>query len=246
MDDQQQELYSRIAHFAFDEGDETLTFAARLARENAWSSAFAARAIAEYRRFVWLALTAGHEVTPSDAVDQVWHLHLTYTRSYWDRFCADTLRQPLHHGPTKGGERESRRYAEQYERTLASYREFFAEEAPEDVWPAATIRFGKDTRQQRVNTARYWIIRKPRWELPAVTALAVLPLVGFAPLWANASRAIFAVVLIVVLLLVVSRIIAWFYRIGGGSNGGSGCGGCGGDGGCGGGCGGGGCGGCGG
>ncbi len=41
----------------------------------------------EYRRFAFLAATAGHPVTPSDAVDQAWHLHLTYSRDYWDRFC---------------------------------------------------------------------------------------------------------------------------------------------------------------
>ena len=33
-------------------------------------------AIEEYRKFVFLALVAGHQITPSDQVDQVWHLHL--------------------------------------------------------------------------------------------------------------------------------------------------------------------------
>jgi hypothetical protein len=43
-------------------------------RANGWSRPFALRAIEEYRKFVFLALVADHQVTPSDQVDQVWHL----------------------------------------------------------------------------------------------------------------------------------------------------------------------------
>ena len=43
----------------------------------------------------------------SEQVDAAWHLHLTYTRSYWDRFCKETLGQPLHHDPTRGGPAEA-------------------------------------------------------------------------------------------------------------------------------------------
>ena len=57
-----------------------LPFAERLARENGWSRSHAERVVGEYKRFCFLAATAGHTVTPSDAVDQAWHLHLTYSR----------------------------------------------------------------------------------------------------------------------------------------------------------------------
>jgi hypothetical protein len=241
MNAHERELFERIANYAFDEGGETLTIAARLARENGWSKVFAHRAIAEYRRFVWLALAAGHSVTPSDAVDQVWHLHLTYTRSYWDCFCGEILRQPLHHGPTKGGAAESERYLDQYERTLASYREYFGEDPPTDLWPAAAVHFGADAQQVRVNTARYWIIHKPHWKSPSMAALAVVPMLGFFPLWADASGAIFAIALIVLFAVVICRLITKISGGGGSGSNSSGCGGCGG---CGSGCGG--CSGCGG
>ena len=126
MDDQQQELYSRIAHFAFDEGDETLTFAARLARENAWSSAFAARAIAEYRRFVWLGADGGPRGNAIRRRRSVWHLHLTYTRSYWDRFCADTRTTATPRATKEASESRARRTIRAH---AGHYREFFAEEA---------------------------------------------------------------------------------------------------------------------
>src|SRR3990170_1030890 len=122
--------------------DAALTFPARLARENRWSADLAARVIEEYKRFCFLAVTAGHEVTPSDAVDQAWHLHLTYSRDYWQRFCPDVLGRELHHGPTAGGNAEQARYFEQYARTLQSYEAAFGP-APEDIWPDARTRFGR-------------------------------------------------------------------------------------------------------
>ena len=58
--------------------------------------------IEDYRRFCYLAVAAGHEVTPSDAVDQAWHLHLIYSCDYWEKSCPLVLRADLHHGPTSG------------------------------------------------------------------------------------------------------------------------------------------------
>ena len=95
---------------------------------------FAARAIEEYRKFCFLAVHAGHPVTPSDEVDQVWHLHLLYSRHYWDALCRDTLETPLHHGPTQGGVAEDRKFHDWYEATLASYRRYFGE-PPQDSGP---------------------------------------------------------------------------------------------------------------
>ena len=103
MNLQELTTWNRLLALDFDAADAELTFSARLARENDWSRRFAARAIEEYRKFCFLAVHAGHPVTPSDEVDQVWHLHLLYSRHYWDALCRDTLETPLHHGPTQGG-----------------------------------------------------------------------------------------------------------------------------------------------
>jgi len=155
------ELFERIQNFRFDDGDTAFPFVSRLERENGWSVAYAVRAIAEYRKFVFLAVAGGHPVSPSDAVDQVWHLHLLYTRSYWDRFCKETLGRPLHHEPTRGGKQEKDKFAGWYAATLDSYRRHFGEEPPADIWPAAEIRFGDDIHFERVNRTRFWVIPKP-------------------------------------------------------------------------------------
>lgn len=110
--------WERIAAHDFDVASHDLSFAKRLARENDWDTFYAERVIEEYRRFCFLAIHADHPVTPSDAVDQVWHLHLTYSRDYWECFCPDVLRQPLHHGPTKGGISENEKYHLWYGKTV--------------------------------------------------------------------------------------------------------------------------------
>jgi hypothetical protein len=137
-----------------------LSFTERLGRENGWDGRFADAVYAQYLRFLYLAETAGAPLTPSDAVDQAWHLHLAYSHHYWDVLCGEILRQPLHHGPTAGGSAEAARYRAQYENTLALYRDIFGEEPPADIWPPAARRFA--ARHTRVDRSAAWVLPK-RW-----------------------------------------------------------------------------------
>lgn len=91
MNERERKTWSGLRALDFNAADAVLPFSARLARDNGWSRAFAERAIEEYRKFCFLAVHAGHPVTPSDEVDQVWHLHLLYSRHYWDALCRDVL-----------------------------------------------------------------------------------------------------------------------------------------------------------
>lgn len=159
--------------------DAALTFSARLARENRWAPDFAERVIAEYKRFCFLAVTAGHEVTPSDAVDQAWHLHLTYSRDYWERFCPDVLGTPLHHGPTAGGSAEGDRYFEQYARTLKSYETAFGHLPPADIWPDARTRFLEGPRAVRVHPREVILLPRRRAMICGVGLAALLLAIGW-------------------------------------------------------------------
>lgn len=167
------DLWQALAAYEIGPSDASLTFAQRLARENRWDAPFAESVILEYKRFCYLARTAGHDVTPSDAVDQAWHLHLTYSRDYWERFCPDVLGAPLHHGPTAGGKVERTRYYDQYAATLASYEKAFGKPPPEDVWPDAQRRFSVDPRGVRVNPADVLILPRKAAYL-ALASLAVI------------------------------------------------------------------------
>jgi hypothetical protein len=166
-------LWQRLEAFQLDDPDAPFRFSDRLARENGWSAGFARRAVEEYKKFVYLAAVTRTPVTPSDIVDQVWHLHLTFTRSYWDEMCAQVLGKPLHHGPTKGGTAEDARYRRQYEETLALYGAEFGVDAPPSHWPSAEVRFDGAAHQRWIDRRTHWILRKPSWRaLIAIAALA--------------------------------------------------------------------------
>jgi hypothetical protein len=75
-------IWDRILGFCLDHGEAAFSFAARLAQDNGWELLYALRVLDEYRKFAFLLAAAGHMVVPSDAVDQAWHLHILYTKSW--------------------------------------------------------------------------------------------------------------------------------------------------------------------
>ena len=161
MTSTQRELYQRIQDFSFNGGPAEYPFHRRLAEEQGWSHGYTARVITEYRRFAFLAVVAGHPVSPSDPVDQVWHLHLLYTESYWQRFCGNTLAKSLHHQPSAGGRDEREKFEQWYAKTLTSYGQHFDARPPADIWPDVRLRFSEDLQFRRVARKRCWIIKKP-------------------------------------------------------------------------------------
>lgn len=126
-------LWQRLRDYQFG-GDNPQAFLDRIAHAGQTSRYTAIEALEEYRRFCFLAVAAGHEVTPSEAIDKVWHAHMTDTRDYWMRFCPLVLKRDLHHAPSLGGQSEDARHQQQYRDTLESYRNFFAE-PPAAFWP---------------------------------------------------------------------------------------------------------------
>ena len=129
-------LWTRIESHRFDDPSAEQPFSARLAKAAGWTKAWASEAIGEYRRFVYLSQVAPGRVTPSDAVDKVWHLHMTYTRDYWEEFCGNVLGRPLHHEPAAGAV-DAPRHAAQYAETLALYEAEFGRRPPPSIWPAS-------------------------------------------------------------------------------------------------------------
>lgn len=164
------ELLRRLDQFQLDSPEASLPFSARLARENNWSPAYAQRVITEYKRFAFLAIAAGHPVSPSEDVDQAWHLHLTYSENYWKVFCPEILGQPFHHHPTKGGKTEHEKFNDWYARTLKSYETFFNQPPPADIWPSPEGREKEKHDFARVDRAHNWVIPKPRLRVKSAYA----------------------------------------------------------------------------
>lgn len=133
---------------------------ARLQREQGWTPAFTLLAVDEYRRFVHLAVTAPHPVTPSAVVDEVWHTHLMFTRDYWLRF-TPLLPAPLHHEPGDGTPASDAHFRSQYTRTLDLYHVTFGQVPPPEVWPdPRQVKAAAPSRPRRV------------WPLPVAALLA--------------------------------------------------------------------------
>lgn len=155
-------LRERIESFDIDGEPVQFSFAQKLARNNQWSLCFAEQVIREYKRFLYLGTL--REVSPSAAVDEAWHLHLTYTESYWDRLCGEVLGRPFHHRPSKGGPSQKAKFEDLYSSTLELYRETFGEEAPAEIWPADNPPLAKP---------EVWTISKSRARRFAISSLAI-------------------------------------------------------------------------
>lgn len=240
-------LWNKLTGMRISGEDDALPFVARLGRENGWSASRAERVYQEYLRFLYLASVAGHPVTPSEDVDQAWHLHLCYTRSYWANLCGTILGRPLHHEPTRGGPSERTRYRDQYEGTLQAYRKHFQSEPPQDIWPGAAERFHPRNDFVRVNRKDSVVVSGKMLRSMGAFSLGSLLLTGCISLWEGTPGGAFVKIILIALgVMLLIKLICWLYKHGGkgggcGSScgGGGGFGGCGGDSGCGGGCGGG-------
>lgn len=182
------ELWEKMANFSLDNPEASFSFTDRLARENGWSIEFSRRVIDEYKKFIYMSAVSGRSLTPSDEVDQAWHLHLVYSYSYWVEMCRKTLGGfKLHHGPTKGGTSEKTKYNDQYSKTLEIYKEEFGTEAPRDIWPDNKIRFGK-VNFRRVNMHDNIVLNKEKIKESSLRLATLLFSISIAILFTSAKK----------------------------------------------------------
>lgn len=190
MDKKYLELYQRVQNFSLDDPEAMLPFSQKLARENRWTAQYSQRVMDEYKKFMVLAATVNHHVTPSEQVDQAWHLHLTYTHAYWHKFCAEILQKPIHHCPTLGGRSEHDKFYHWYSATLASYERVFGQPPPADIWPSPAVRIDAGKGAIRIDYRDYWLIKKPSFQpfKPALILPGLLQARRFLRIAAPLSR----------------------------------------------------------
>jgi hypothetical protein len=210
-------LWEKINNFQFDKPEAKLKFVDRLARENGWDIKYAHRVIDEYKKFIFLCCVSPVMVTPSDPVDQAWHLHLTYTRSYWVDLCKNTINREIHHNPTQGGKQEAVKYDDLYTRTRNLYKQYFYVEPPANIWQSNEVRFS-DVDFERVNKKVNWIIKKPKFR--KIFEVFGLLIAAFGSIMALDWVGIVAICIGTILLLIV--IVAIVTNIGNKKNKGGG------------------------
>ncbi|MEO5567236.1 MAG: hypothetical protein ABIR92_02005 [Gemmatimonadaceae bacterium] len=136
----QPELMDRVSAMFGGADASTQAFASKLAVKQGWSRKFALRAIAEYRRFVYLGNVGHRNVTPSKVIDQVWHQHILFSRAYRE-FCRDIIGREFDHHPELvplAGQSDI--FAKQYLATLDAYRTEFNMMPPSDIWSVPKFR----------------------------------------------------------------------------------------------------------
>ncbi len=221
-------LWNRIQDFGFDQPGTSFKFSDRVARENGWTKRFALRVIDEYKKFIFLCCVSEKGVTPSDAVDQVWHLHLTYTRSYWIDFCRHTLGKEVHHNPTKGGRKEAEKFDVYYSRLKELYQQYFTVVPPDDIWKSNDVRFS-DIHFQRINLTTNWIIPKPGVKVLYQFSLLVAGIFGLLFIQAADNSLAVAGVIFIFIVFIYNVIVDRKNRNGNGGTNGCSAGGCGSD-----------------
>lgn len=197
--------WSAIQSWLSDDSLLRRRFLQQLAEKTGWSPAKLEQGIEEYRRFCLLAVVLDAHVVPGPAIDEIWHLHLTYTREYWDDFCPNRLGLKLHHQPSLGRPGEGAALRHGYAETLHAYAALFGS-PPEAWWPAL-----------RASPRRrfFWPDLRRRWL--AALSLTGLLVTGLA--WANPAHALGILdwtgpqfLTLFLPLIPVSMGLAWFTR----------------------------------
>ncbi len=125
-------LWARIEACPLDAPGVELPFSGKLREEAGWSDADTRRVLAEYRRFLYLALMIKVPPAPPAPIDAAWRMHLTYTRAYWEAFVPEVLRRPFHREAAVVEDRAARRRF--YRAATEAYRREFGEAPPRDIW----------------------------------------------------------------------------------------------------------------
>jgi hypothetical protein len=112
----------------------TKAFAAKVAKKHGWSTSFALKAVAEYKKFVYLGIVGDRVVTPSKVIDKVWHEHMLFSEAYRN-FCKKILHTRFDHYPElMPNEDQTEVFSAQYIYTLELYEKEFNQDVPADVW----------------------------------------------------------------------------------------------------------------
>ena len=187
-----------LEQFTVDTGNESFSFISRLERENGWSNTYALKAFKEYKKFMYLCSISDEQLTPSDQVDQVWHTHLVYTKSYWNEFCPKVLKQKIHHNPTTGGKDQRDLYKNNYQKTLSIYTEIYKLPPPKNVWPDCETRFKSDVNAVRIHRTKYKVVSKHFFHF-----IYLLMFIGFVSCFFTYSNLVFFSVLFTPVILLV-------------------------------------------
>ncbi|WGH79712.1 glycine-rich domain-containing protein [Jannaschia ovalis] len=128
-------LWARIEAYPLPDDSAGRSFKDQLRAEHGISGLTAERAIMDYRRFLYLCALDQGRCVPTQAVDAVWHLHLSHTRDYWQGLVPLALKgRAIHHEPgAPDGHRAD------FAATRARYEAEFGAPPPKGMWKRRSL-----------------------------------------------------------------------------------------------------------
>lgn len=91
----------------------------------------AQRVIEEYRKFLFLAMRAGHQVIPPGIINDVWMMHLQQAQNYWETLGEMITERPVAQGLDA---KSFQSMSDAWAATLQSYEKIFGTSPPMDIW----------------------------------------------------------------------------------------------------------------
>ncbi len=149
-------LWDKVKENFGGENASLLAFADKIARKLNWKTAFALRAIEEYKKFVYMGIIGDFIVTPSKIIDAVWHEHLLFSKGYRD-FCTEIIKRDFDHNPELVPVSEQTSiFNRQYQDTLELYKKEFGVDPPSDIWSITKFN------AEKVQTEGYESVKKQK------------------------------------------------------------------------------------
>ena len=91
----------------------------------------AQRVIEEYKKFLFLAMRAGHQVIPPGIINEVWMMHMQNAQNYWENLGQMIAEKPVSQGIDA---KSFGTMADAWTATLKSYEAVFGTKPPMDIW----------------------------------------------------------------------------------------------------------------
>jgi len=133
--DEVQMCFNSIIDFEFPE-----SFTTHISRELMISTQQAEDSVCEYRKFMMIEGMTKYKLYPSELIDKVWLIHMSYSTNYIN-FCKQLPEKEfVYHIPFTGNSKGFDD-VKNYKTTLSVYKLLYREDPPNFVWPPAKQRF---------------------------------------------------------------------------------------------------------
>lgn len=130
-------------------------FIHKLKNQNLWTLSYTTQVIEEYKKFIYLGLFT--EVSPSYEIDQVWHLHILYTKDYHN-MCKKLNINFFHHNPTDKTN-ITLPVKDNYKNTINLYHSLFNKQPPSNIWTK-----WKYMNNIHLDLNRHWVVPVNDWK----------------------------------------------------------------------------------